>query len=302
MSIANIVRNQSELAYLWNNDQFQKMTLKQKEFFILNLFHDANFNRLQKQNRVIVLQLLENILACEQGRLANKIIVVDDAMESETEKNHLYDMLVNHQKRQYFVRKSLIEDNRRQQYVNDSVKLVYTDVANLVLLESVVHESWHSTTKQKLDSIDFNIKFLKLPREYKEHILWNFYCCVNGYVDVDWALKNKESYLYLMIPDEYYAFSYSDSYMRQALLTLEKIYGREPKLDQFLLDNSLFKQRVQTDYYLKMHKVWNVEQIYRYYLDLYIKTYCEINEKVMTEKKLHKVLNKSKSLIEGMFK
>lgn len=287
-SINNIVD------YIKTSKQYKKLNPFQKEELLVQLFHSTNWQFVRKEDRIVVLQELENIAALKINREPYQFDVLPSDYKWDEE---LWEMLTDKKARKYLIRKNFIEEGIKQCVSDDNVTQKRIEFLNIELLEGLNHEQYHVTTC---------FCFLKYKpiiyyKEHFEYIIW-LVCMDLSKKRVKKDTFDNDYFIYRMIPDEYYAFKYSQTKIKRIFDILNQYYGTDENYFSYM---ELIKESENSiiSFYQKYFSIYGsitYDEIYLKMLEDYINKYSlEVYRSVDEVKRK---LSLKPSIIEKMLK
>lgn len=256
-----------DIQSLFRNYDYQDLILSEKEQFIINLFHSNNWKKISATDRIYIIKELERIRSIRENRKPYEVCFAEDY---EMFNNILIDFGINPTERKFFVRKSLVEQGLKQDYINGIIRYIKMDNLNIEILNNFLHEQYHINTYEQLR------KEKEYSREVKEHAMW---LTLTDYFekgsDTQKYIKSGKEYLYRFIPDEYYAFKYSFSKTMDYFVKMQKTFGPEKGLIEYILQCKLSEEQIVKNFIDNEKKYYDYDHAYQYVLQRIIDGFCE---------------------------
>lgn len=252
--------------YILHSIKYQQLSIKEQEDFILSLFHSMNWNKIKKEDRIILLRQIEKIEAQKLKREPFEIELLDSDYRWD---DFYMDFCVDKKNKKIYSRKNFIEDGIMQVVENGETKRVKITRINYELLDCLYHEQYHIMTRYYLNKYQLNME--DAYKEHSEYIVWG---SRNGAMDIynNKEMMQKRHYIYRMIPEEYYAYQYAEEKVQKVFQRLKSSYGEDASYDNYLLYLEKTKESVVANYYEntndKEHLTY--DEIYQKLLNSYI--------------------------------
>lgn len=256
--------------YILTDKKYQRLNPYQKENIILSLFHSANWNKINKIDRAIILQEVENIEAKKIHREPFQFVLLKSTYKWD---DFLMDFGVNYTQKKIYSRKNYIEDGIYQKVVGNKIEKGKASALNLYFLDSIFHEQYHIMTRHYLNAY-FHMNSI-LYREHAEHLMWWCSSETKKLYNNQEMMRNRR-YIYRMFPDEYYAFSYAEQKMSHTFTKLNSFYGLDENWNLYLEKIRMEKENTIISYQnnCKDSNPLTYDELYQKSLNEYIASYA----------------------------
>ncbi len=221
------------LKEIFDQKQYKRLSVYQKEIFVTNLFHSKWWDKIPKQDHILLLKELQNVLSNKYRNGQYQLIVLPSDYQLQ---ECLFEMITNVYEKRILMRKSFIEDGIIQDGYDDIYVL---DFLNVYLLDCIYHENYHIISRQQSILKSSTI----LEREFLEQLLW----CLTlnrkenipimeqiGSLEND--LLEKDVLGYYMIPDEYYAHRFAYEQVARIFDRTISLYGEDENFRKYIVD------------------------------------------------------------------
>lgn len=281
--------------YLKTSTDYKWLNPEEKEKFLVQLFHSKNWEHIKKEDRKFVLQELEDTVALKMKRNPYEIVVKPSDYKWN---DFLFDMYTDKINQRYLIRRNLMEDGIKQTVVNGKVKEKGIEYLNLYLLNILYHDQYHIMTQyyshKSLESKGVEDCY----REHLEYLMW--LSCHDEFAN---EVNKKELvehryYHYRMVPDEYYAFQYSQKKIQKIFEELEQYYDIDKNYVSYLVGIKRGENKAIFSYQKSIGNYDNIsyDDLYKQMLEGYIEEFSL--KKNMPVEEIKRDLSLRPSIIE----
>lgn len=227
--ITNLCSIESITDYIKTSKKYKNLNPYQKENLLVQLFHIHNFRQLKKEDRIVLLQELENVIAKKMKRPKEQFVLLD-----QTDTDSLMDMGNDFVHQKLYIRKKFLEEGIKQTIFFDEIQYVEIPYLHIELLDDLFHEQFHTFLNTYVEQNAYEIVESKTYyREYIEFVLW---LSLKKMEDLSsyYQPTSTNYHIYRTIPEEYYAFKYAKEKVQRIFAVLNKMYGKDPYYDTYL--------------------------------------------------------------------
>lgn len=277
--IEEVCRVENIVDYILTSKKYKRFNPYQKEQLVLQLFHSVNWDKVRKEDRVILLQEIENIEAKKLHREPFEFVILrNDYKWNE----FLMDFYINKQNKKIYSRKNYIEEGIYQKVEDGKIREGKRLTVNFDLLDCMFHEQYHIMTHHYIKKL-----FMSSPTMYREHaefLIWYSSSATKlDYNNLE-MMKNR-LYVYRMFPDEYYAYFYAEQKIKDTFAVLNQYYGIDANFELYLMNTQKEREHVVSSY-IKDHDdvdAITYDELYQKCLNGYIHDYAEEENKTPQE-------------------
>lgn len=274
-----------------NSNFYQDSDIIEKEKKLFSFFHSSIFSSISVEERLALMQELENVEAKKQSR------PIYNVTAGQANGRLMNAGVVFHTKEKpgkiIFNRKYLFE-GKEEVYNPTTKEIVYTNVKgfNMRLLDTVLHEQFHALFHHILSELDPNKG--EIYRELKEYKAY-FACHVVTEKQQQSDIK-KGYYLYITNPDEYYAFKYAYENVLRIFEYLYSQYGIDASIENYKNYQKQTRAITEKSFFNDTGVQVNYEEIYKILLNNWALKFAQ-NNGFNTHEVLYDI-GKSKKLLD----
>ena len=273
------------LKMVLNSNEYKNLDAVGKEKKLLSFFHSSLFSNLSPDEKLILLQELENVEASKQKRESFEVV-------AHKPKDILMDAgLSINSKKIYFSEEILFEG--MHEIYSTLTKTRFSEKIeglNLFLLDCLFHEEFHILFNNCLLKCEQDVE--TLYRELKEY---SVYMETHDISEKQQQEDIKMSfYRYITNPNEHYAFKYAYNNVINTFSSLNCTFGVDPNISSYLQDIEKLKKNTCLSFTYETGMNLNYNEIYEYLLDVWIQIFSNgmgyTKEEVVTDLSLTKTM------------
>lgn len=261
-----------------------------KECELFYLFHSSGFSSLKPEQRLTLLQELENIEAKKQNRKPYKV-VSDNKDERLMNAGIIFGK--NGKPGKILFNEKYIFEGKEKTYNPITREKTYEEVEglNIRLLDSMLHEQFHALFHHLICGL--NQGEGELYRELKEYK--TYFDCHEVTERQQQADIRKEFYLYITNPDEYYAFEYAYENTLNIFRYINGRYGFDDSIGSYKDYQICTRRMAEQSFLHDTGVVSNYEEIYKILLNNWALKYAQQNGYTVNSV-MHDISNSKKLL------
>lgn len=260
--------------------QYRRMNSYQKEIFVTGLFHSKNFNQIRKEEHIVLLEELKEILLKKYRCGSYTMIVLPSDYQLHED---LFDMVTDVYKRKIYIRKSFVEDGIIQNGYDDVYCL---DFLNVYLLDCIYHEMYHIISRNQIMRKSTSY----LDREFVEQLLWCLTIKHNEnsslmeqIAQIESSFLEEDILAYRMLPEEYYAHLFAYNQVNYVFKKNVALYGEDKNLRKYQFDVEQEKSILVKQYNNKHKTNYTFDEIYEQVYLMNIICFSTKNEEEVKE-------------------
>jgi hypothetical protein len=281
------------LKEIFTQPKYRRMNPYQKEIFVTGLFHSKNFNQIRKEEHIVLLKELKEVLLKKYRCGPYTMIVLPSDYQLHED---LFDMVTDVYKRRIYIRKSFVEDGIIQNGYDDAYCL---DFLNVYLLDCIYHEMYHIISRNQIMRKSTSY----LDREFVEQLLWYLTIKHNEnsslmeqVAQIESTFLEEDILSYRMLPEEYYAHLFAYNQVNHAFKRNVVLYGEDKNLGKYQFDVEQEKS-ILVKQYNNIHKTnYTFDEIYEQVYLMNIICFSTKNEEEVRE--VYQKLGRKKHFIK----
>ena len=132
--ITNLCAIDNVADYIKSSKKYKSLNPYQKENLLVQLFHMSNFSQLKKEDRIVLLQELENVNAKKMKRVSEQFVVLN------SNKDSLMDMGNDFIHKKLYVDKKFLLEGKKKTITPKEIQEVQIPYLHIELLDCLFHE------------------------------------------------------------------------------------------------------------------------------------------------------------------
>ena len=251
-----------------NSNVYQNSDVIEKERKLFLFFHSSFFSSLLPEERLTLLQDLENIEAQKQKRPTYEVIV------GEANKR-LMNAGVVHKTGKIILNERYLFEGKEEMYNPSTKEIVYTDVKgfNLRLLDTILHEQFHVLFHHIISELEPDKG--EIYRELKEYK--TYFECHKVTEKQQRSDIKRGYYLYITNPDEYYAFKYAYENVLRIFDYFYEQYGVDSSMSDYKDYQKQTRAITEQSFFYDTGVQLSYEEIYKTLLTDWILKFAQRN-------------------------